>query len=463
MDSGQQANPEPQVADKEDLSPPTSVDMNTDPSPVAESPSLCPKVPPDKPKSWRDVLKNVEEDRIVLTEEDCSGYSGRRCRGAFSHHRRRGYECSGGNLVLFFDLWKPTGRMRLVDLPDGYYIVKFDKEQDYAAVLMGGPWVLFGHYVTIKQWSPCFNPLTDSIKTTPAWIRFVDLPRTLVEYEGLSTICFRCGRFGHFQPSCPLEPINIVRREEAEKNRALVSSGQASPSKDQEKFGEWMNQETRRKAQRRRERAAARNQTRANAKPDEQLSVSEKPARWEKEPVRGQYSVVGERPRIEEENVKLQETKAMGSKLFKASTSNARKHRYRHKHGKNLAQKSGPNIGKDIPAIGPIKRARHSLDLFAAARAHEDKAHSEKHSGGLDRPNPFVVLDASSEKEEEPTSISDLNFADKDSGALCQEGSTEPAPRHLSMVTAPQDNQEIEVSLAGEDQSKVHAPSGQTS
>ncbi|KAL8160274.1 hypothetical protein V2J09_001811 [Rumex salicifolius] len=37
------------------------------------------------------------------------------------------------------DLWKPDGKMRLIDLLNGYYLTKFDQGEDYTKVLTSGP------------------------------------------------------------------------------------------------------------------------------------------------------------------------------------------------------------------------------------------------------------------------------------------------------------------------------------
>ncbi|KAL8150112.1 hypothetical protein V2J09_019920 [Rumex salicifolius] len=308
MDSSQPAIPKPQAE--------ANKDAITNTSPTLEPPSPCPRLSSDKPKLWRDVVKVTKEDIIVLIEEFLAG------KINVVIPMRDTEEPSitiddevisvlaaawSSSLVIKLlstkvphailnkklrDLWRPSGRMRLVDLPNGYNLVKFQSEDDYTAVIMGGPWVVFGHYVTIKKWSPSFNPLTDCIKTTPAWIRFTYLSlilyeehilthlasaignpirvdkktlfadrgrfarvcveldlsrplkgamlvngsRMLVEYEGSNTICFKCGRFGHFQPSCPLEPTNITQREEAEKAKMQNPPEPNPSSKEEEKF-----------------------------------------------------------------------------------------------------------------------------------------------------------------------------------------------------------------------------------
>lgn len=71
--------------------------------------------------------------------------------------------------------------MMVVDLPNGYYVVKFDAEEDYMKALMGGPWMVFGHYLIIRRWSPDFNLYTDIINTSPAWIRISGLPMLFYE------------------------------------------------------------------------------------------------------------------------------------------------------------------------------------------------------------------------------------------------------------------------------------------
>ncbi|KAL8160997.1 hypothetical protein V2J09_012486 [Rumex salicifolius] len=199
------------------------------------------------------------------------------------------------------DLWKPSGKLKVIDLPNGYYVVKFSLDSDYVNAINGGPWSIFGHYVVVKPWSPQFNALTDVVRTTPVWVRLHDLPvqyyvesvlegiartigevaridkqtllvqrgrfarvcihldltsplmgalivngtRVPLQYEGLHSICFGCGCFGHFQPGCPSNPSNVAKKQEREAEKKKNDEAGGSPEKSKP-WGAWMNPNQRR-------------------------------------------------------------------------------------------------------------------------------------------------------------------------------------------------------------------------
>jgi hypothetical protein len=124
---------------------------------------------------------------------------------------------------------------------------------------MDGPWFIYDHYLTVKEWSPNFHPASDTIKEVAMWLRISGLPieyydsralkfignrigktvkvdkNTLsqergkyarlcvqvnlsqpllamftikgrkynIEYEGLHMLCTICGRHGHYKEGCP--------------------------------------------------------------------------------------------------------------------------------------------------------------------------------------------------------------------------------------------------------------------
>lgn len=52
-------------------------------------------------------------------------------------------------LVRLQSLWHPAGIFQLVDLENNFYLVKFSDSADFTYTLIGGPWVIFSHYLTM--------------------------------------------------------------------------------------------------------------------------------------------------------------------------------------------------------------------------------------------------------------------------------------------------------------------------
>lgn len=75
--------------------------------------------------------------------------------------------------------WQIKGSLNLIDIGFSYYVARFTNVEDYEYVLTGGPWLIDDHYLTIRKWVPNFIPNDESIKILNAWIRIPDLA---VEY-----------------------------------------------------------------------------------------------------------------------------------------------------------------------------------------------------------------------------------------------------------------------------------------
>lgn len=164
----------------------------------------------------------------------------------------------------------------MIDLQNEFFLIRFYEPMDYERVMYEGPWMIFGHYLTIRRWKPEFRPFEESIKKISAWIRVPILPieyyekhllwkienkvgktlkvhihtikenqnggemnttekgrfarisvqinlekklvpkvkirnRTyLIEYEGLNSICFKCGKYGHNKEVCPTQDSSRI-------------------------------------------------------------------------------------------------------------------------------------------------------------------------------------------------------------------------------------------------------------
>ncbi|KAJ8766035.1 hypothetical protein K2173_020551 [Erythroxylum novogranatense] len=69
----------------------------------------------------------------------------------------------------------PNGPMKVIDLDYDYFLVKFIDHNDFINALTNGPRVIFGHALSIQQWTPEFRPSNGKITRAVTWIRFPEL------------------------------------------------------------------------------------------------------------------------------------------------------------------------------------------------------------------------------------------------------------------------------------------------
>ncbi|KAL4363545.1 hypothetical protein GQ457_04G013420 [Hibiscus cannabinus] len=206
--------------------------------------------------------------------------------------RRIGYNTLHNRI---YGIWKPSHPIKLIDIENDIFLVKFSDRNDYLKVLTEGPWTIFGHYLTVEQWSLDFQPSQASPSRLMAWIRLPGLPLTLykrsfletignqigsvikvdfqtdngcrgrfarlavslnlrrplvskliingrtqiVEYESLPTVCFHCGIYGHLKDICPQlqQPVSDSSPPQPE---APLPDPPAVHSVPDKAFGPWM-------------------------------------------------------------------------------------------------------------------------------------------------------------------------------------------------------------------------------
>ncbi|EEF46434.1 conserved hypothetical protein [Ricinus communis] len=73
-------------------------------------------------------------------------------------------------------LAKPWENTMVVDLENDFYLVKLSRHEDVVSALLGGPWVVFGHYLTVQSWAPSFRASSAVLSKVIAWIHFPDMP-----------------------------------------------------------------------------------------------------------------------------------------------------------------------------------------------------------------------------------------------------------------------------------------------
>lgn len=156
-------------------------------------------------------------------------------------------------------LWKPTGRLDVIDLGEEFFLTRFSCKDDHAKVLRNGPWFIGEHFLSLRPWEPNFKPSTTKVSAIAVWVRLNELPieyydvevlkqignsigkilridthtaaeargrfarlcvqvdidkplvtnisigglHQPVNYEGIHRLCFSCGRIGHRKDGCP--------------------------------------------------------------------------------------------------------------------------------------------------------------------------------------------------------------------------------------------------------------------
>ena len=90
-------------------------------------------------------------------------------------------------------LWKSIGIFDIIDLDYGFFLIKFDEDEDRFHVMEGGPWMLFDHYLSVRTWSMDFVASSAKVEKTLVWIRFPCLNMAYYDEEVLFTLAHAIG------------------------------------------------------------------------------------------------------------------------------------------------------------------------------------------------------------------------------------------------------------------------------
>ncbi|XP_016676325.1 uncharacterized protein [Gossypium hirsutum] len=96
------------------------------------------------------------------------------------------------------NLWKPIQPFQLMDIENGYYLAKFQNNNDYEKVLTQGLWIIFGQYLTVQPWTKDFSPFQPYPSVVMAWIRLPGLPGFMYKRKILEVIGSTMGKVAKF-------------------------------------------------------------------------------------------------------------------------------------------------------------------------------------------------------------------------------------------------------------------------
>src|ERR1044072_488069 len=90
-------------------------------------------------------------------------------------------------------IWKMSGGYEVRDIHHGYFLVKFDLEEDKEKAISGAPWMIYDHYLSVKPWTPDFVAANSKISTTLVWIRIPGLGFQFYDESVLLTLATGVG------------------------------------------------------------------------------------------------------------------------------------------------------------------------------------------------------------------------------------------------------------------------------
>src|ERR1044072_7451068 len=91
-------------------------------------------------------------------------------------------------------IWNIKGKVQIVDMSKGYFLVHFSDVEDYRHVLFEGPWMIVAHYLIVQRWRPFFLSSEKDVQKIAAWVRIPYLPIELYNQEFLSRVGSKIGK-----------------------------------------------------------------------------------------------------------------------------------------------------------------------------------------------------------------------------------------------------------------------------
>ena len=75
--------------------------------------------------------------------------------------------------------------MDYIDLGHDFFLIKLSLKEDHSKVLKREPWLIGGHYLSIRGWEQYFRPATTNLSVVTVW---VCLPKLPIKYYKVSML-----------------------------------------------------------------------------------------------------------------------------------------------------------------------------------------------------------------------------------------------------------------------------------
>ncbi|WMV46820.1 hypothetical protein MTR67_040205 [Solanum verrucosum] len=84
--------------------------------------------------------------------------------------------------------WKRSFRSKVFYHDDGYFLVRFNSNEDMDEVFLTGPYTLRNRPIIMKLWTDDFDFHAEILQTIPIWVRLPNLPLNSWGMDSLSRI-----------------------------------------------------------------------------------------------------------------------------------------------------------------------------------------------------------------------------------------------------------------------------------
>jgi hypothetical protein len=93
--------------------------------------------------------------------------------------------------------WKPNLAHGVTCYPvgRGYFVFEFISEEDRDLIFRNGPYFMGSQGLYLNKWTPDFDPMVDTPKEVPVWVRLPNLPMHCWDSESLQRIGNGVGRY----------------------------------------------------------------------------------------------------------------------------------------------------------------------------------------------------------------------------------------------------------------------------
>ncbi|XP_009795699.1 uncharacterized protein LOC142165918 [Nicotiana tabacum] len=93
-----------------------------------------------------------------------------------------------------YTIWQPTENLPLIDLGSDFFLLKFQKEENKNHALHDGPWFIFNHFLSVRQWEPKFMASETKINFSAIWLRLPKLPTEFYDFQILQKVGNNIGK-----------------------------------------------------------------------------------------------------------------------------------------------------------------------------------------------------------------------------------------------------------------------------